>query len=131
MRKDINRGQNLINQLRGSLGMGICLLGFFAGMGLSYIILLINDNNTKANLLIIHASAHLIFMILTVIFTFKDEKRLKKQGRCVWQFAIPTFELAFVLDVQFLFINVGAILDFKGLLWKHVAMFSGKNAFPI
>ena len=47
-RKNINKGKNLADQIRALLGSAICLLLFFAGMGLSYLILSVNDNYTKA-----------------------------------------------------------------------------------
>jgi len=110
-RKNINRGQYLVDQIRGLLGSAICLLLFFAGMGLSYLILLIDDNNTKAIFLIIHSAIHLILMILAVVFTFIDQYRMLKQGRCIWltkdgsnyiwKFAGGTLVLAFVLEALF------------------------------
>lgn len=123
-RKNINKGKNLAAQIRALLGSAICLLLFFAGMGLSYLILSINDNYTKAVVLIIHASVHLILMILAVVFTFIDQKRMLKQGKCiwltenrtiiVWKFAGSTLVLALVLEALFLFINIAAAMDFLG-----------------
>jgi len=123
-RKNINKGKNLADQIRALLGSAICLLLFFAGMGLSYLILSINDNYTKAVVLIIHASVHLILMILAVVFTFIDQKRMLKQGKCiwltenrtiiVWKFAGSTLVLALVLEALFLFINIAAAMDFLG-----------------
>ena len=123
-RKNINRGQNLVDQIRGLLGSAICLSLFFAGMGLSYLILLIDDNHTKAIFLIIHSAIHLILMILAVVFTFIDQYRMLKQGRCkwltedgsiyIWKFAGGTLVLAFVLESLFLFINIAAAKDFLG-----------------
>ena len=123
-RKNINRGQNLVDQIRGLLGSAICLLLFFAGMGLSYLILLIDDNHTKAIILIIHSAIHLFLMILAVVFTFIDQYRMLKQGRCIWltedgsiyiwKFAGGTLVLAFVLEALFLFINIAAAKDFLG-----------------
>jgi hypothetical protein len=123
-RKNINKGKNLADQIRALLGSAICLLLFFAGMGLSYLILSINDNYTKAVVLIIHASVHLILMILAVVFTFIDQKRMLKQGKCiwltenrtiiVWEFAGSTLVLALVLEALFLFINIAAAMDFLG-----------------
>lgn len=123
-RKNINRGQNLVDQIRGLLGSAICLLLFFAGMGLSYLILLIDDNHTKAIFLIIHSAIHLILMILAVVFTFIDQYRMLKQGRCIWltkdgsnyiwKFAGGTLVLAFVLEALFLLINIAAAKDFLG-----------------
>ena len=108
------------------MGSAICLLLFFAGMGLSYLILSVNDNYTKAVLLIILAAFHLILMILVVIFTFIDQKRMLKQGKCiwhtengtviVWEFAGGTFVLALVLEALFLFINISAAMDF----WSRI-----------
>ena len=123
-RKNINRSQNLVDQIRGLLGSAICLLLFFAGMGLSYLILLIDDNHTKAIFLIIHSAIHLILMILAVVFTFIDQYRMLKQGRCIWltedksiyiwKFAGGTLVLAFVLEALFLLINIAAAKDFLG-----------------
>ena len=123
-RKNINKGKNLVEQIRASLGSAICLLLFFAGMGLSYLILSVNDNYTKAVLLLILAAVHLILMILVVIFTFIDQKRMLKQGKCiwhtengtiiVWKFAVSTLVLAFVLEALYLFINIAAAMDFLG-----------------
>lgn len=123
-RKNINRGHNLADQIRGLLGSAICLLLFFAGMGLSYLILLIDDNHTKAIFLIIHSAIHLILMILAVVFTFIDQYRMLKQGRCIWltkdgsnyiwKFAGGTLVLAFVLEALFLLINISAAKDFLG-----------------
>ena len=123
-RKNINKGNNLADQFRGLLGSVICLLLFFAGLGLSYIILYINDNHTKGIVLIIHATIHLILMILAVIFSFIDQKRMLKQGKCiwltengtiiVWRFAGSTLVLAFVLEALYLFINIAAAMDFLG-----------------
>ena len=125
-RKNINKGKNLADQIRALLGSAICLLLFFAGMGLSYLILSVNDNYTKAVLLIILAAFHLILMILVVIFTFIDQKRMLKQGKCiwhtengtviVWEFAGGTFVLALVLEALFLFINISAAMDF----WSRI-----------
>ena len=125
-RKNINKGKNLADQIRALLGSAICLLLFFAGMGLSYLILSVNDNYTKAVLLIILAAFHLILMILVVIFTFIDQKRMLKQGKCiwhtengtviVWKFAGYTFVLALVLEALFLFINISAAMDF----WSRI-----------
>ena len=123
-RKNINKGKNLADQIRALLGSAICLLLFFAGMGLSYLILSINDNYTKAVVLIIHASVHLILMILAVVFTFIDQKRMLKQGKCiwltengtiiVWKFAESTLVMAFVLEALYLFINIAAAMDVVG-----------------
>ena len=123
-RKNINKGKNLADQIRALLGGMICLLLFFAGMGLSYLILSINDNYTKAVCLFIHAAVHLILMILAVVFTFIDQKRMLKQGRCiwltengtilVWKFAFAILVLALVLEALFLFINISAAMDFWG-----------------
>ena len=123
-RKNINKGKNLADQIRALLGSAICLLLFFAGMGLSYLILSVNDNYTKGVVLIIHASVHLILMILAVVFTFIDQKRMLKQGKCiwltenrtiiVWKFAVSTLVLALVLEALFLFINIAAAMDFLG-----------------
>lgn len=125
-RKSINKGKNLADQIRALLGSAICLLLFFAGMGLSYLILSVNDNYTKAVLLIILAAFHLILMILVVIFTFIDQKRMLKQGKCiwhtengtviVWKFAGYTFVLALVLEALFLFISISAAMDF----WSRI-----------
>lgn len=96
----------------------------FSGMGLSYLILLIDDNHTKAIFLIIHSAIHLILMILAVVFTFIDQYRMLKQGRCIWltedgsnyiwKFAGGTLVLAFVLEALFLLINIAAAKDFLG-----------------
>lgn len=123
-RNNINKGKNLADQIRGLLGSAICLLLFFAGMGLSYMILSINDNYTKSIILIIHSAIHLILMILAVIFTFIDQNRMLKQGRCkwhagngtiiIWRFAGGTLVMALVLEALFLYINITAALDFSG-----------------
>ena len=62
------------------LGGAICLLLFFGGMGLSYFILSIDDNYKKSVFLMIHSAIHLILMILAVIFTFIDQKRMLEKG---------------------------------------------------
>ena len=124
-RKEISKGQYLKNQIRCALGTMICLLVFFAGLGLSMIILsFIDDNYTKAILLIIHTVIHLIFLILAVIFNFIDEKRLMKEGKCTWktkggaivivEFASGVLILAIVLEALFLFVNIAFALDFMG-----------------
>ena len=61
---------------------------------------------------------------LVVIFTFIDQKRMLKQGKCiwltengtiiVWKFAASTLVLAFVLEALYLFINIAAAMDFLG-----------------
>ena len=126
-RKNINKGKNLADQFRGLLGSVICLLLFFAGLGLSYIILYINDNHIKGIVLIIHATIHLILMILAVIFSFIDQKRMLNQGRCIWhtesgtiivfKFAEWTLVMAIVLEALFLLINIAAALDFLGRIY--------------
>ena len=67
-------------------------------------------------------AVHLILMILAVVFTFIDQKRMLKQGRCiwltengtilVWKFAFAILVLALVLEALFLFINISAAMDF-------------------
>ena len=69
-------------------------------------------------------AVHLILMILAVVFTFIDQKRMLKQGRCiwltengtilVWKFAFAILVLALVLEALFLFINISAAMDFWG-----------------
>lgn len=123
-RKNINRGQCLADQIRGLLGTAICLLLFFIGIGVSLLILSGDDNYTKAISLFILSAIHLILMILAVIFSFIDQKRMLKQGRCIWntgngsiviwKFAGGTLLLALVLETLFLFINISAALDFYG-----------------
>ena len=73
-----------------------------------------------------HSAIHLILMILAVIFTFIDQKRMLEQGRCiwlakngtfiVWKFAGDILVLALVLEAIFLFINIGAAMDF----WSRI-----------
>jgi len=125
-RKNINKGKNLVDQIRSMLGCAICLLLFFGGMGLSYFILSIDDNYKKAVFLMIHSAIHLILMILAVIFTFIDQKRMLEKGRCIWhaengtiiiwKFAGDILVLALVLEALFLFINIAAAMDF----WSRI-----------
>ena len=61
-------------------------------------------------------------MIMAVVFTFIDQKRMLKQGRCiwltengtilVWNIAFAILVLALVLEALFLFINISAAMDF-------------------
>ena len=122
-KKDKSKGQYIKDQIRCALGCMICLLVYFAGLGLSMLILsAIDDNRTKSILLTIHTVLQLIFMILAVIFNFIDEKKLMKEGKCTWknkngsimivEFASGVLILAIVLEALFMFLHIAMISDF-------------------
>ena len=92
-------------------------------LALLYVVMMTHKPHWRDVLLIL-AAVHLILMILVVIFTFIDQKRMLKQGKCiwltengtiiVWKFADSTLVLAFVLEALYLFINIAAAMDFLG-----------------
>ena len=114
-RSDINKGENLRNQIRGLLSGIICLVIFFAAMIISILILeYVDDYHLKAVLLIINTAVEVILMIFDVIFIFVDQHRLLKKGKCPYKFAFDELIMAIVLEAIFLFIHIHAIFDFLG-----------------
>lgn len=111
-RKAINKGQNLKDQVRGLLGSFICIILCFAGLGAGMLILEIDDNKMKAILLIVNAALNLILMTIAVIFTYKDERKLIRQGRCPYRIAGGTLILALVLEAIVMFIDIAAAMDY-------------------
>ncbi len=111
-RSEINSGKNLMNQFIGLKGMGIVLLVFFIGMGISRIILLGEDIFLKVILLSVNSVVQVISMILAIIFTYKDERKMIRNGTCVWKFARKTLAAAISSEALFLLCNLAAIFDF-------------------
>ncbi len=53
-----------------------------------------------------------ISMIMAVIYTFWNERKLIKEGKCVEKIANGVLILAIVLEGIFLMCNIGAALDY-------------------
>lgn len=106
------RDSELKRLLLGLRGTALVFLVGFAGLMISLPILKIENMKTRVVILGIHIILQVIAMIASIIYTFRNERKLFQAGKLVTRTAGATLTLAIVIEGIFLMCNVGAWFDF-------------------
>ena len=110
-RNNVNSRENLKNQLLALKGAFLVLLIAIVGLLISVYILKIEDVITCVTALIIHICAQFIAIIAALVYSYRNQKKMIREGIYIFDAFGGTVTLALVLEAIFMLCNVGALMD--------------------
>ena len=110
-RNNENPCENLKNQLLALKGAFLVLLIAIVGLLISVYILKIEDAKACVTALIIHICGQLIAIIAALVYSYRNQKRMIREGIYIFDAFGWTVTLALVLEAIFMLCNVGALMD--------------------
>ncbi len=110
-RNNGNPREYLKNQLLALKGAFLVLLIAIVGLLISVYILKIEDAKACVTALKIHICAQLIAIIAALVYSYRNQKRMIRDGIHIFDAFGWTVTLALVLEAIFMLCNVGALMD--------------------
>lgn len=109
----INSRNNLAYSVQGLYGVGLIMLNFFVGIGIAILILQKDDLKFKILGLAFNTFFHVALNIGAIVFTFLNVRKWERRGKIGGSDVLfQTVFMLITLEVMFVPINVGALIDF-------------------
>lgn len=109
----VNYGSNLAHSVQGLYGVGLVTLNFLVGIGITILIFQKDDLKFRILGLAFNTFFHVVLNIGIIVFTVLNVKKWERRGRTGGSDVIfQTVFMLITLEVMFIPIHVGAIIDF-------------------